>query len=64
MPLRSSGGLGSNRDFILPLQSRADKGKKTLILDLDETLVHSSFQPDKSVDIVVPVFPNKSILLK
>lgn len=33
-------------DF-LPKQSRRDKGKKTLVLDLDETLVHSSFAPPK-----------------
>jgi TFIIF-interacting CTD phosphatase-like protein len=30
-------------------------GKKTLILDLDETLVHSSFQPVENADIVLPV---------
>jgi len=33
-------------DF-LPEQSEKDKGKKTLVLDLDETLVHSSFNPPK-----------------
>ncbi len=30
-------------------------GKKTLILDLDETLVHSSFKPVDNADIVLPV---------
>lgn len=30
-------------------------GKKTLILDLDETLVHSSFKPIDNPDIVLPV---------
>eukprot|EP01022_Parablepharisma_sp_SALTPOND_P018829 TRINITY_DN3131_c0_g1_i1.p3 TRINITY_DN3131_c0_g1~~TRINITY_DN3131_c0_g1_i1.p3 ORF type:complete len:527 (+),score=26.89 TRINITY_DN3131_c0_g1_i1:1740-3320(+) len=29
--------------------------KKTLILDLDETLVHSAFQPVDNVDLVLPV---------
>lgn len=29
--------------------------KKTLVLDLDETLVHSTFQPAPVVDILVPV---------
>ena len=29
--------------------------KKTLILDLDETLVHSSFKPISSPDFIVPV---------
>lgn len=33
------------------------KGLKTLILDLDETLVHSSFKPHfgRSSDLIVPV---------
>ena len=30
-------------------------GKKTLILDLDETLVHSSFKPPTKPDIILPV---------
>ncbi len=30
-------------------------GKKTLVLDLDETLVHSSFKPIESPDIILPV---------
>ena len=30
--------------FVLGPQAEADKGKKCLVLDLDETLVHSSFQ--------------------
>ncbi|CAI2373957.1 unnamed protein product [Moneuplotes crassus] len=29
----------------LPAQREKDQGKKTLVLDLDETLVHSSFRP-------------------
>ncbi len=32
-----------------------DKGKKTLILDLDETLVHSSFKPIPNPDYIIPV---------
>ena len=35
--------------------SKEDAGKKTLILDLDETLVHSSFRPVPSPDFVIPV---------
>jgi RNA polymerase II subunit A small phosphatase-like protein len=40
---------------LLPLQNAANRGRKTLVLDLDETLVHSSFQPVDNVDIVLPV---------
>lgn len=32
-----------------------DKGKVTLVLDLDETLVHSSFRPVPNPDFVIPV---------
>eukprot|EP01035_Chromulina_nebulosa_P020637 gene20637-26755_t len=32
-----------------------NKGKKCLALDLDETLVHSSFQPVKSANYIIPV---------
>lgn len=32
-----------------------DRGKKTLVLDLDETLVHSSFRPVPNPDFVIPV---------
>jgi len=31
------------------------KGKKTLVLDLDETLVHSTFEPVQNPDIILPV---------
>ncbi len=39
-------------------QKQHSKGKKTLALDLDETLVHSSFKPPPhplKADIVLPV---------
>ncbi len=32
-----------------------NKGKKCLALDLDETLVHSSFQPVEQAHYVIPV---------
>lgn len=32
-----------------------DRGKKTLVLDLDETLVHSSFKPIANPDYIIPV---------
>jgi len=41
-------------DHLLPPQSEKKKGKKCLVLDLDETLVHSSFKL-VPCDFVVPV---------
>jgi RNA polymerase II subunit A small phosphatase-like protein len=41
--------------MLIPPQTPDDKGKPTLVLDLDETLVHSSFgnveRPDVTLDI-------------
>lgn len=42
-------------EYLLGPQRRSDIGKKTLVLDLDETLVHSSFKPIDNPDIVLPV---------
>jgi len=36
--------LQLSRDYLLPPLLAEDSGKKTLVLDLDETLVHSSFK--------------------
>uniref|UniRef100_A0A7S4UXV8 FCP1 homology domain-containing protein n=1 Tax=Alexandrium monilatum TaxID=311494 RepID=A0A7S4UXV8_9DINO len=36
-------------------QSGPNIGRKTLVLDLDETLIHSSFRPVQSADIVITV---------
>ena len=44
------------RDFYLPkMQRYRDKGKKTLVLDLDETLVHSTFDKWSDPDITLTV---------
>lgn len=40
---------------LLPLKSPEHTDKMTLVLDLDETLVHSSFKPVKRPDYVIPV---------
>lgn len=40
---------------LLPAVPERAKGKKCLVLDLDETLVHSSFKPVPDADFVVPV---------
>jgi TFIIF-interacting CTD phosphatase-like protein len=48
--------------IILPPQSSDKKGKKTLILDLDETLVHSAFKPfNQRSDILLNVELDKKI---
>lgn len=44
----------TGQPFIPPLLE-GDKGKKTLVLDLDETLVHSSFKPVPNPDYIIPV---------
>jgi RNA polymerase II subunit A small phosphatase-like protein len=40
---------------VLGVQRDDNTGKKTLVLDLDETLVHSSFKPVKLTDLIMPV---------
>ena len=40
---------------LLPPLSVVNQGKKTLVLDLDETLVHSTFEPTNNSDLVVRV---------
>ncbi|CAI2365650.1 unnamed protein product [Moneuplotes crassus] len=39
----------------LPTKSLTNTTKKTLVLDLDETLVHASFQSVLQADVVIPV---------
>ena len=40
---------------LLKPQTTEMKGKKTLFLDVDETLVHSSFRATDNADIVLPI---------
>lgn len=40
---------------LLPPKSSRDYDKKTLVIDLDETLVHSSFKPIDNPDMVLSV---------
>ena len=42
-------------EVVIGPQRKSDKDKKTLVLDLDETLVHSSFQPVEEADLILPV---------
>jgi len=41
--------------YLLLPQTQQENGKKTLVLDLDETLVHSSFKPIPNADFIIPV---------
>uniref|UniRef100_A0AAQ4Q593 protein-serine/threonine phosphatase n=1 Tax=Gasterosteus aculeatus aculeatus TaxID=481459 RepID=A0AAQ4Q593_GASAC len=41
--------------FLLPEVGTDDFGKNCVVIDLDETLVHSSFKPISNADFIVPV---------
>ncbi|KAG5842029.1 hypothetical protein ANANG_G00173330 [Anguilla anguilla] len=41
--------------YLLPEMHISDYGKKCVVIDLDETLVHSSFKPISNADFIVPV---------
>ncbi|KAM7442425.1 Carboxy-terminal domain RNA polymerase II polypeptide A small phosphatase 1 [Porites harrisoni] len=41
--------------YLLPAVRHQDMHKKCVVIDLDETLVHSSFKPIHNADFIVPV---------
>ncbi|XP_072568261.1 CTD (carboxy-terminal domain, RNA polymerase II, polypeptide A) small phosphatase-like a isoform X1 [Paramormyrops kingsleyae] len=41
--------------YLLPERNTSDYGKNCVVIDLDETLVHSSFKPISNADFIVPV---------
>eukprot|EP00878_Enallax_costatus_P010331 GHUV01010783.1.p1 GENE.GHUV01010783.1~~GHUV01010783.1.p1 ORF type:complete len:319 (+),score=59.58 GHUV01010783.1:374-1330(+) len=43
------------REAVIGAKRAEDMHKKTLVLDLDETLVHSSFKPIPNPDYIIPV---------
>eukprot|EP01025_Chloroclados_australasicus_P044032 TRINITY_DN4742_c0_g1_i1.p2 TRINITY_DN4742_c0_g1~~TRINITY_DN4742_c0_g1_i1.p2 ORF type:complete len:336 (-),score=49.21 TRINITY_DN4742_c0_g1_i1:3295-4302(-) len=48
-------GEGSTQPDLLGPMKEEYRDRKTLVLDLDETLVHSSFKPVENPDYVIPV---------
>ncbi|XP_034947953.1 carboxy-terminal domain RNA polymerase II polypeptide A small phosphatase 1 [Chelonus insularis] len=52
---RGSPSPGTRSFFYLPPVRHQDMHKKCMVIDLDETLVHSSFKPINNADFVVPV---------
>ena len=47
--------MKKDKNSLLPPIRPSDIGRKCLIIDLDETLVHSSFKQVNNADFVVPV---------
>ena len=49
-------GSGPPQQYLLPrMQPKAKQGKKVLVIDLDETLVHSQFSYVPNADIVLSI---------
>ena len=51
----SNNKKSKRKKMLLPVKSKEYYNKKTLILDLDETLVHSSFIPFEKNDVIIKV---------
>ncbi|KAJ3242460.1 hypothetical protein HDU81_003166 [Chytriomyces hyalinus] len=47
--------METTTQYVLPPLHPSDVGKKCLVLDLDETLVHSTFKPIPNADFIVPI---------
>jgi len=51
----TTSGAPAGTKPLLPDIRPQDAGKKCIVIDLDETLVHSSFKPISNADFIVPV---------
>ncbi|XP_015772117.1 PREDICTED: carboxy-terminal domain RNA polymerase II polypeptide A small phosphatase 1-like [Acropora digitifera] len=47
--------MKQKQKYLLPPVRHQDMHKKCIVIDLDETLVHSSFKPVHNADFIVPV---------
>lgn len=43
------------QSYLIGPQQKRDRGKKTLVLDIDETLVHSAFNNVENPDITLQI---------
>ncbi|KAI8925596.1 HAD-like domain-containing protein [Entophlyctis helioformis] len=60
-PIKAKPAQPESRKWLLKPLAPEDAGRKCLVLDLDETLVHSSFKPVAKADFVIPVEIDKTI---
>ncbi|XP_042348541.1 carboxy-terminal domain RNA polymerase II polypeptide A small phosphatase 2-like isoform X2 [Plectropomus leopardus] len=52
---QENGTVVKSEPSLLPEVEAQDQGKICVVIDLDETLVHSSFKPISNADFIVPV---------
>ncbi|XP_064646050.1 carboxy-terminal domain RNA polymerase II polypeptide A small phosphatase 1-like isoform X2 [Lineus longissimus] len=55
VPTDENGHPKPTQKYLLPTVRHQDSSKKCMVIDLDETLVHSSFKPVSNADFIVPV---------